>query len=85
MPVSASSSPHWGESGAGGGAPTAGAASGSGKPSGAPVAELFLPGTRPRPHRLRDLSMLALALIIIAAAGTQLLGQRPASAAQGRA
>ena len=52
----------------------------------APVAELFLPAARARPHRLRDLSMLALALIVIAAAANQLLGQPDrAVATQGRA
>ena len=51
-----------------------------------PLAELFHPAPprRQRPHRLRDLSMLGLALIIIAAAATQVLSPSAASAPEGR-
>lgn len=80
-------SPRRGEGWGGGSALSANAPSAFDNPAAtAPVAELFLPAARTRPHRLRDLAMLALALIIIAAAATQLLGQpHQVPAAQGQA
>ncbi|MCG2841409.1 hypothetical protein L6Q21_10490 [Sandaracinobacter sp. RS1-74] len=78
MPVSAgkpfSPSPRGGE-GRGGGTPAPQAPP-------VPLAEFLNPGaapSRPRRHRLRDLSMLALAVIITTAAATQWLSRAEAT------